>query len=168
MQQGTAPQTGHTDWPGTGAAVYVRPDHTVNANISLDNSPSFPSLAKFADALPYPQLGQPTTLNQASKGTSWASPIGQKHHQQQHQKAKSPAASTKPAQRYSAALSPGKSKPDDSKPSDGMAMSDSELTNVTTLLSAHPWAEPGLARVSLEPKLSHEATSTLLCAHLLP
>lgn len=149
LHQGGAQQTGHTDRQSNGAAVYVRPDHTVNANISLDNSPSFPSLAKFADALPYPQLSQPAASKQADKQTSWASPMGQKHYQHPNKAANSPAASTKPAQRYSAALSPEKGKPDDSKLSAGMAMSDSELTNITSLLSAHPWAEPGLARVSL-------------------
>ena len=150
LQQGTAPQPGHTGRQSNSSAVYVRPDRTVNTNIALDNSPSFPSLANFADALPTSHTMQPANVAHASKQNPWASPSGKQNTQQTNSPA-SGAAASKPAQRYSAALSPAKAIQEEpqSKLSRGMAMSDSELTNITSLLSTHPWAEPGLARVSL-------------------
>ena len=130
--------------------MYVRPDRVVSANIALGNSPSFPSLANFADTLPTSHTMQPAIHTQAGKQNSWASPAGKTNSQQSSNYASSGTVTSKPAQRYSAALSPAKASQEESqsKLSNGMAMSDLELTNITTLLSTHPWAEPGLARVS--------------------
>ena len=162
LQQGTAPQPGHTGRQSNSSAVYVRPDRTVNTDISLDNSPSFPSLANFADALPTSQTTQPANVAHASKQNPWASPSGKQNSQQTNSPG-SGAAASKPAQRYSAALSPAKPSQEEpqSKLSSGMAMSNSELTNITSLLSTHPWAEPGLAQVSLPHMHSHCSPNTV-------
>lgn len=155
LQQGTTLQPGHTRRQSNSPALYVRPDRTVNTNIALDNSPSFPSLARFADALSTSDTTQPAYLARPSTQNSWASPG--KQNSQQGNSANSGAAASKPVQQYSAALSPAKASQEEprSKLSSGMAMSDSELTNITSLLSTHPWAEPGLARVSLPCMQNH-------------
>ena len=159
LQQGTAAEPGHTGRQSNSSALYVRPDRTVNTNMALENSPSFPSLANFADALPASHTAQPANPAHPSKQNSWASPSGK---QNRYQSGSSAGGTTsKPAQRYSAALSPAKASQErpQSKLSSGMAMSDSELRNITSLLSTHPWAEPGLARVSLPCMQDHCSVS---------
>ena len=151
MQQGTAPQSDHKGKQSSASAVYIRPDRTVNATIVLDNSPSFPSLANFADALPKSHITQPPDSPQPSKRSSWASPAVKQNSQQTSNHASPAAATPKAARQYSAVLSPAKVSQEESQPNSGMSMSDSELTDITKLLSTHPWAEPGLARVSLTP-----------------
>ena len=133
------------DFSGTGrrgnnpAAVYVRPDHSVNAKISLDDSPSFPSLGNFAAALPSQQNQHAASTSKASHNKAWTP---QKQNAQPANSNDSPA---KP--KYSAAASPARPK-QNASPNKGMALSDAELTDLTMLLSTHPWAEPGLARVT--------------------
>lgn len=148
MQQGTAPPPDHTGRQSSVSAVYIRPDRMVNTTIVLDNSPSFPSLANFADTLPTSQATQPAESGQTSKQPSWASPA-RKQGKQSSNHASSGPATPKPTRQYSAVLSPAKASQEEARLSRGMSMSDSELTNITTLLSTHPWAEPGLARVSI-------------------
>lgn len=126
-------------------AVYVRPDQSVTANLSLDNSPSFPSLGNFANALPKHQTKQGLNTIQPGKSSSWSSPVA-KHQAHQPSSGQSSAST---AAGYAAAVSPAKAQRSDSGISKHMAMSDSELADITNLLGAHPWAEPGLARVIL-------------------
>ena len=163
FQQGTASQPGHTGRQSHSSAVYVRPDHTVNTDMALENSPSFPSLANFADTLPVSHTAQPANPAHPSKQNSWASPSGNQNSHQSRSSASSGGTNPKPAQRYSAALSPAKASQEESqsKLSSGMAMSDSELRSVTLLLSTHPWAEPGLARVSLPCMQNHFSYSAV-------
>ncbi len=148
LQQGGAEQpstAGRTN--NTSTAVYVRPDRTVNANIPLGNSPSFPSLGNVASALPSHSSSQSSNASQPSKPNSWASPRPKHNSQQASKGQNSGYAKPSNAPQSSAALSPAKPKQSDSALSRGMAMSDSELADITSLLSTHPWAEPGLARV---------------------
>ncbi|KAL3142252.1 hypothetical protein ABBQ38_002594 [Trebouxia sp. C0009 RCD-2024] len=121
----------------------------VNASIALDNSPSFPSLAKFADTLPTSHATQPANSAQSSRQSSWASPATKRNDQQSSNHASPGAVTPKSNRQYSAVLSPAKASKEELQPSCGMSMSDSELTNITRLLSTHPWAEPGLARAVL-------------------
>jgi len=138
QQPSQASRTGNTN-----SAVYVRPDRSVNANIPLGSSPSFPSLGGVAGAPPSYTTDTAVTEPEANKQSSWSSPRP-RHIDQQACNAHSAAGG---AVKYSAALSPGKPQHRDSEISKGLAMSDSELAAITSLLSIHPWAEPGLARV---------------------
>ncbi|KAL3152557.1 hypothetical protein ABBQ32_001584 [Trebouxia sp. C0010 RCD-2024] len=149
LQQGTAPQPDHKGRQSNASAVYIRPDRMVNATIALDNSPSFPSLANFADILPTSHAKQPAKSVQPSKQSPWASPAAKRNDQQSSNYASPGAAAPKPTRQYSAVLSPAKASQEALQPSCGMSVSDSELTNITKLLSTHPWAEPELARAVL-------------------
>lgn len=122
----------------TSPAVYVRPDRTVQADMSAD---SFPSLAG-------------PTSNPAVQSSASAFSITQ--HQAATPERKSRASSANsthhPAQRqrpqYATALSPEKLHRHADRPrQDDMALTDAELAAITQLLSLHTWAEPGLARV---------------------
>lgn len=117
----------------------------MNANIPLGSSPSFPSLGGVADALPSYTTDTAVTEPEPNKQSSWSSPRP-KHNDQQARNAHSAAGG---GVKYSAALSPGKLQHGNSELSRGLAMSDSELAAITSLLSIHPWAEPGLARVGI-------------------
>ena len=144
LQHGGPQQPSPTTRTGnTNSAVYVRPDRSVNATIPLGSSPSFPSLGSVADALPSYTTDTAVTDSEPSKQSSWSSPRP-KHNDQQARNAYSAAGG---AVKYSAALSPGKPQHGHTELSKGLAMSDSELAAITSLLSIHPWAEPGLARV---------------------
>ena len=138
------PSDGHNSASGKyPAAVYVRPDHSVSTSISLDDSPSFPSLGSFSAALPNQQTADYAANSNPNQQKSWGSPT-QKQGTQQINSTQSPA-----RPKYAAAASPARQKQNRSPPSDGIALSDAELTSLTMLLSTHPWAEPGLARVKL-------------------
>jgi len=144
LKNGAPQQPSQTSRTGNSkSAVYVRPDRSVNANIPLGSSPSFPSLGSVADALPSYTTDTAVTEPAPNKQSSWSSPRP-KHNDQQAGNAHSAAGG---AVKYSAALSPGKPQHGDSELSRGLAMSDLELAAITSLLSIHPWAEPGLARV---------------------
>ena len=171
LQQGAAPQPSQSGPKGTTSAVYVRPDRTVTANLSLDNSPSFPSLANFADVLPVSRNKQMSgnlqsdkqglqpspevkpSAKRSVKPNPWASPVSKMNGQQFTNGASSAASNEILATPVSSAWSPAKQQQQDSN---SMAMSDSEVQEITALLSTHPWAEPGLARVS-------PAAETLSC-----
>ena len=146
LQNGGPQQPSQTSRTGNNnSAVYVRPDCSVNANIPLGSSPSFPSLGGVADALPRYTTDTPVTEPEPKTQSLWSSPRA-KHNDQQARNAHSAAGG---GVKYSAALSPGKPQHRNSELSRGLAMSDSELAAITSLLGIHPWAEPGLARVGI-------------------
>lgn len=146
LQNGGPQQPSQTSRTGNNnSAVYVRPDCSVNANIPLGSSPSFPSLGGVADALPRYTTDTPVTEPEPKTQSLWSSPRP-KHNDQQARNAHSAAGG---GVKYSAALSPGKPQHRNSELSRGLAMSDSELAAITSLLGIHPWAEPGLARVGI-------------------
>ena len=141
------------------AAVYVRPDHSVHAKISLDDSPSFPSLGSFAAALPSQQSQNGASTSKASHNKAWTP------QKQPAQPANSNDSPAKP--KYSAAALPARPK-QDAGSNKSMALSDAELTDLTMLLSTHPWAEPGLARVRLAIHFKPYHASALLDACMWP
>lgn len=122
-------------------AVYLRPDKTVQADMS---AASFPSLS--------PAPGQNKSQSSTPpKAASWAttSPDAKGKSQPASGSLQSPVQVQQKAQ-YAAALSPSSAqqpKHAAAQQRDGMALSDSELAAVTQLLSTHEWAEPGLVRV---------------------
>lgn len=148
-------QTSRTS--NTNSAVYVRPDRSVS-NIPLGSSPSFPSLGGVADALPSYTTDTAVTEPEPNKQSSWSSPRPKHNDQQARNAHAAPGGGVK----YSAALSPGKPQHRDSDLSKGLAMSDSELAAITSLLSIHPWAEPGLARAVLAAVNHNKAAADLL------
>ncbi|DBB05665.1 hypothetical protein WJX77_001842 [Trebouxia sp. C0004] len=159
LQNGGPQQPSQTSRTGnTNSAVYVRPDRSVNAILSLGSSPSFPSLGGVADPLPSYTTDTAVTESEPSKQSSWSSPRP-KHNGRQARNAH-PAAGG--AVTYSAALSPGELQHGDSELSKGLAMSDSELAAITSLLSIHPWAEPELARAVLAAVNHNIAAADLL------
>ncbi|DBA70804.1 TPA: hypothetical protein ACH3X2_011694 [Trebouxia sp. C0005] len=159
LQHGGPQQPSPTTKAGnTKSAVYVRPDHSVNATIPLGSSPSFPSLGGVADALPSHTTDTAVSEPEPNKQSSWSSPRP-KHDDPQARNAHSAAGG---GVKYSAALSPGKPQHRDSKLSKGLAMSDSELAAITSLLSIHPWAEPGLTRAVLAAVNHNIAAADLL------
>ena len=117
----------------------------MNANIPLGSSPSFPSLGGVAGALPSYTTDTAVTEPEPNKQSSWLSPKPEQNDQQ----ARNAHFAAGGGVKYSAALSPGKPQHRDSELSKGLTMSDSELAAITSLLSIHPWAEPGLARVGI-------------------
>lgn len=149
LQNGGTAQLNQTGKSGNSSSVvYVRPDRSVNANIPLGNSPSFPSLMNVAKALPSESTASEVNNHPSSTHSSWASP--RPKHTVEPATCSQGLARANPSggAKYSAAVSPAKPKQDDSALRRNMAMSDSELTAITSLLSIHSWAEPGLARVS--------------------
>ena len=116
----------------------MRPDRTVQADMSAS---SFPSLSSApVTAASQPKLAGWQNTSPDGKGKPHSTDSMHSPPQTQRQKAQ-----------YAAAVSPQiaqQAKHADSNSRDSMALSDAELAAITQLLSLHQWAEPGLVRVS--------------------
>ena len=136
QEPGTGQPAPHTS--SNSPAVYMRPDRTVQADISASSFPSLSSAPTTAASQPKPAGWQNTSPD--GKGKPHSTDCMHSPPQAQRQKAQ-----------YAAAVSPQiaqQAKHADSNSRDGMALSDAELAAITQLLSLHQWAEPGLVRVS--------------------